>query len=417
MKSGFLALGVSDDVCSRLRVKNIIDPTPIQAGAIPLGMQGKDLIGLAQTGTGKTLAFGLPITERLATGQVALILAPTRELAHQIAETLDLLGLRRVLVVGGESMHMQVKQLRKPHEVVIATPGRLMDHMQQRTYKLNRISIVVLDEADRMLDMGFAPAIEKIIAACPKKRQTLLFSATMPPEIESLANKFLTNPERVEVVPPGTASDLVDQELIVLPHEEKFPELCRILRRTEGTVLVFTRTRHGARKLAKRLRTDEGETAAEIHADRTLAQRREALGGFKSGKYRVLVATDVASRGIDVKDISLVVNFDIPEVAEDYIHRIGRTGRAGARGKAITLAIPAQRKLVRAIEKLVGDALVLGKPSKETAKVMKAIAKKEPERPGKERFYKGTKSQLSHSVHHKDKVKKAAKRKRKARRK
>lgn len=356
VSSGFVALGVHKNLAWRLEQHGIIIPTPIQAGSIPFALEGRDVIGLAQTGTGKTLAFGIPMSLMLNRGEVGLVLAPTRELAQQIAESLVILDVRSVLVVGGAPMGRQVKELRMPHDVVVATPGRLMDHMRQRTYRLNRIRIAVLDEADRMLDMGFAPDIEEILAACPEERQTMLFSATMPSSIEDLSGKFLRSPERIEVAPQGSASELVDQELVYVRHEAKFEALNDGLSKAEGTVLVFTRTRHGARKLALGLR-EWGHTAAEIHADRTLAQRREALGGFKNGRYRILVATDIAARGIDVKDISLVVNFDVPEHAEDYVHRIGRTGRAGAKGRSVTLALPNQKRLIRNIERVMGDRI------------------------------------------------------------
>lgn len=358
-ETGFLALGVSENFVNRLQRQSIVEPTPIQAGAIPLALAGHDVIGLAQTGTGKTLAFGLPMVERLERGEVGLVLAPTRELAQQIAESLEILGIRSVLVVGGANMSRQVGELRRPHDVVVATPGRLMDHLRQGTFTLRRIRITVLDEADRMLDMGFAPDIRLILSQCPTPRQTLLFSATMPRGIEDLAMEFLDSPQRVEVAPQGTASELVSQELVYLRHEEKFDKLTEILDEAPGTFLVFSRTRHGARKLSKALR-EEGHKSAEIHSDRTLAQRREALSGFKDGRYRVLVATDIAARGIDVKDISVVVNFDVPEHSEDYIHRIGRTGRAGAKGRAITLALPGQKRLIRNIERLMGEEMLVG---------------------------------------------------------
>ncbi|MFM9874005.1 MAG: DEAD/DEAH box helicase [Fimbriimonadaceae bacterium] len=358
-ETGFLALGVSENFVNRLQRQSIVEPTPIQAGAIPLALAGHDVIGLAQTGTGKTLAFGLPMAERLERGEVGLVLAPTRELAQQIAESLEILGIRSVLVVGGANMGRQIGELRRPHDVVVATPGRLMDHLRQGTFNLRRIRITVLDEADRMLDMGFAPDIRLILSQCPTPRQTLLFSATMPRGIEDLAMEFLDSPQRVEVAPQGTASELVSQELVYLRHEEKFDKLNEILEEAPGTFLVFSRTRHGARKLSKALR-EEGHKSAEIHSDRTLAQRREALGGFKDGRYRVLVATDIAARGIDVKDISVVVNFDVPEHSEDYIHRIGRTGRAGSKGRAITLALPGQKRLIRNIERLMGEEMLVG---------------------------------------------------------
>lgn len=356
LKSGFSALGVSSGRVEVLSRQKIVEPTPIQEQAIPVALTGRDVMGLAQTGTGKTLAFGLPIAENLRRGESALVLAPTRELAYQICETLDLLGLRMVVVVGGESMGKQVGALRRPYDVIVATPGRLMDHMQQRTVRFDRVRTVVLDEADRMLDMGFAPAIEKILAVCPKERQTLLFSATMPASIEKLAGRYLNRPVKVEVSRAWTANEMVDQRVLYVEHEAKRAELGRLLSVDSGTVLVFTRTKHGARKLTKALRED-GVKAAEIHANRTLAQRREALEGFKDGRYRVLVATDIAARGIDVKEISMVVNFDVPEHSEDYVHRIGRTGRAGSTGYAVTLALPGQKRLIAAIEKLMGEKI------------------------------------------------------------
>ena len=351
--SGFARLNVPSYLCDLLASKDIVTPTPIQAGAIPVAMDGRDLIGVAQTGTGKTLAFGLPMVTRLKFPQVGLVLAPTRELAQQIAESLGALQVPCALVVGGASMSKQVSDLRRKPQVIVATPGRLIDHMQQKTVSLRDVSIAVLDEGDRMLDMGFAPAIRQILAALPEKRQTLLFSATMPTEIEALAQEFLTDPERIEVAPSGTAAELVEQEVVFMFFGEKHETLETVLRESQGSTLVFVRTRHGARKLAKSLR-DRGHTASEIHSDRTLAQRRQALAGFKDGSFRILVATDVAARGIDVKEISLVVNFDVPEQCEDYVHRIGRTGRAGAEGKAVTFALKAQAQSIRTIQRIMG---------------------------------------------------------------
>ncbi|MBS1713072.1 MAG: DEAD/DEAH box helicase [Armatimonadetes bacterium] len=354
--SGFAPLCVTPDLCQSLKRHGIVEPTPIQGKAIPVAMSGADLVGIAQTGTGKTLAFGLPMVQLLKPGQVGLVLAPTRELAQQIAETFHKLHVPCVLVIGGASMGKQVQQLRREHRVIVATPGRLQDHLNQKTVRLDRVSIVVLDEADRMLDMGFAPAIKKILDTVPKRRQTLMFSATMPKEIADLADAYLYRPVRIDVAPAGTPSELVRQELFYVQHEGKQPLLHSLLDENRGSVLVFARTRHGARKLAKSIR-NQGHSAAEIHSDRTLAQRREALQGFKDGEYRILVATDIAARGIDVKDIGLVINFDVPEKADDYVHRIGRTGRAGSRGKAITIALPDQSKDVRDIERLTGKEL------------------------------------------------------------
>ncbi|MDK3157715.1 DEAD/DEAH box helicase [Kamptonema cortianum] len=385
---GFESLGLPKAVCQYLAKRDIVVPTPIQEQSIPVGLTGSDLIGIAQTGTGKTLAFGLCLLERLLPHQNGLVLAPTRELAHQIAETFTWLGARCVLVVGGESMKRQIAELRGRHDVVVATPGRLIDHLQQKTYKLDRIGVAVLDEADRMLDMGFAPAIRTILGQCPSDRQTLMFSATMEPEVEKLAQDFLRNPSKVEVARAGTSSELVDQQLIFVPFAEKRDILRRLLYEEKGTMLVFSRTRHGARKLAKSIR-DEGHSSAEIHSDRTLAQRREALAGFKSGKYRILVATDIAARGIDVKEISMVVNFDVPEQADDYVHRIGRTGRAGSRGKAVTIAIPEQSRLVRAIEKLMDAPIEISEWSTAGYKGGAGAAKRNSARPGKSRFHRG----------------------------
>lgn len=357
----FGELGLSDRLATVLQREGFHQPTPIQHAAIPSGLGGRDVVGIAQTGTGKTLAFGLPMLERVLEKGFGLVLAPTRELAIQIDETLRRigasLGLRTAVLIGGAPMGRQISSLRARPHVIIATPGRLQDHLMQRTIRLDGASVAVLDEADRMLDMGFLPAIRKIMAAVPKERQTMLFSATMPKEISELANEFLSDPIRVEVAPAGTAAELIDQELHLVPHVEKLDFLRDLLADSTGTVLVFARTRHGARKVAKQVRT-MGHTAAELHSDRTLAQRRDALEGFKKGAYRVLVATDIAARGIDVKQISLVVNFDLPDQPEDYVHRIGRTGRAGETGRAVTIATPEQVSEVRRIERLIGRRLL-----------------------------------------------------------
>lgn len=359
--SSFDGLGLSDRVAAAVRREGFVTPTPIQNAAIPAGLSGRDVIGIAQTGTGKTLAFGLPMMETVLERGAALVLAPTRELALQIDETLrkvgHSLGLRTAVLIGGAPMGRQVSQLKGRPHVIVATPGRLLDHMQQRTIRLDQMTVVVLDEADRMLDMGFLPGIRKIMAAVARERQTMLFSATMPTEIMKLVDEFLANPVRVEIAPAGTTAERVDQELHLVPHLEKLDFLRDLLAESKGTVLVFARTRHGARKVAKQVRL-MGHTAAELHSDRTLAQRRTALEGFKSGEYRVLVATDIAARGIDVKQISLVINFDLPDQPEDYVHRIGRTGRAGEAGRAVTIATPEQVSEVRRIERLIGRHLL-----------------------------------------------------------
>lgn len=350
--SGFGALHLSPSALQNLKALGIHTPTPIQEQSIPVALEGLDLFGIAQTGTGKTLAFALPIFEHLEPGKQALILAPTRELAEQIEDTFRKLEFRTALLIGGAAMDRQVGWLRKKPPVLIATPGRLIDHLERRSLSLKNISVVVLDEADRMLDIGFAPAIRRILEQCPEERQTMLFSATLSDEVENIALRHMKNPVRIEIARQGTTAENVEQQLVVCEHESKHDILKELMYEEKGSMLVFTRTRHGARKIAKFTR-DLGHYAVEIHSDRTLGQRREALEGFKSGRYRIMVATDVAARGIDVKDISMVINFDVPEHAEDYVHRIGRTGRAGASGKAVTFVIPQQWKEVRDIEKLI----------------------------------------------------------------
>ncbi len=350
-------LGIAPKLLQILASKKFINPTPIQHQCIPHAIAGKDVVGIAQTGTGKTLAFGVPMLQRLAEekGQ-ALILIPTRELAIQVDETLHKigasLGLKTAIIIGGASANLQVRDIKRNPHVIIATPGRLMDHMEQKAISLDRISIVVLDEADRMFDIGFFPAIKRILGKCPQQRQTLMFSATMPPQIASLASQFMHLPLRIEVAPQGTTVAGVEQEVFVLDKQAKLPLLEKILTENPGTVLVFTRTKYGAKKIT-RVVSAMGHTAAEIHSNRSLAQRKDAMAGFKSGTYRVLIATDIAARGIDVTGISLVVNFDLPQNAEDYVHRIGRTARAGATGKAISFATPDQRGDIRQIERLI----------------------------------------------------------------
>lgn len=358
----FNGLGIAPALLDILTRARFTIPTPIQSQAIPQAIEGKDVVGIAQTGTGKTLAFAIPILQRLQrTRGRALIVAPTRELAMQIDEEIQKIGrafgVRTAVLIGGASMYQQIQKLKQNPRIIVATPGRLMDHMNQRTVHLQNVEIMVLDEADRMFDMGFAPAIKKIFSAIPPKenRQTLLFSATMPPEIMRLAAEYMRMPVRVEVAQQGTAAENVAQEIIFIKKEDKLKLLSKILSETNGAVLVFSRTKHGATKMTRNLRAQF--PVAEIHSDRSLAQRREALDGFKKGKYRVLIATDIAARGIDVKGIELVLNYDLPDSSEDYVHRIGRTGRAGQKGRAISFATPDQRGDVRAIERLIRMSL------------------------------------------------------------
>ncbi len=365
--ASFYGLGIAPALLEILERLKFTTPTPIQANAIPAAIEGKDIVGIAQTGTGKTLAFGIPMIQRLSQlKRQGLVVLPTRELALQVEEVLrkvgQTIGLRTAVLIGGASMYPQLQALsRKPH-IIIATPGRLLDHMNQRSVRLDGVGILVLDEADRMLDMGFAPQIKKILNALPgpENRQTLVFSATMPPEIMKIAAAHMKLPVRVEIAPAGTTADRVTQELFIVQKDLKVSLLQKLLETYKGATLVFTRTKHEAKKVTRYLRA-AGINAAEIHSNRSLAQRREALEGFKSGRYRVLVATDIASRGIDVVGIELVVNFDLPSTSDDYVHRIGRTARAGALGHAISFAMPNQQNDIRQIERLIRKSLPISK--------------------------------------------------------
>jgi len=360
-ENSFHQLGIAPAIIATLDRLKFTTPTPIQRQAIPQGIEGKDIMGIAQTGTGKTLAFGIPMIQRLSQlkGR-GLVIVPTRELAIQVNENLmkvcSLLKMKTAVLIGGDSMGRQVQALRFNPRIIIATPGRLIDHMQQKTLKLDDAEIVVLDEADRMLDMGFTPQINEVMSKVSKNRQTMLFSATMAHEVMTIAKNYMKLPTQIEIAPEGTAAANITQELFIVRRELKDELLTSLLNKFTGPILIFSRTKFGAAKLTKRLRMDRF-TAAEIHSDRSLGQRREALEGFKTGKYRVLVATDIAARGIDVKGISLVVNYDLPDDPSNYIHRIGRTGRAGHAGHAISLATPDQRGDVLGIERLMKIAL------------------------------------------------------------
>jgi ATP-dependent RNA helicase RhlE len=357
----FSSMGINPKILKILEKQKISRPTPIQHQAIPSGLKGKDLIGVAQTGTGKTFAFGIPMLQQLSSGKKrGLIVLPTRELAYQVEEALrpfaSALGIRMAVFVGGASMQLQRRDIKRNPRILIATPGRLNDHLERKTVSLKEVELLVLDEADRMLDMGFKPQINKILSHIPRERQTLLFSATMPQDIVKLATAQMNLPLRIEVAPAGTAAAKVEQELIIVRQHDKQKLLISLLKEFKGQVLVFSRTKHGAKKITHAL-NEEDLRAAEIHSNRSLAQRRKALEGFKRGKYSVLVATDIASRGIDVTDIGLVVNYDLPEDPSDYVHRIGRTGRAEREGLAISFATPTQARNIRDIEKLIRTSL------------------------------------------------------------
>ncbi|HCQ65636.1 MAG TPA: DEAD/DEAH box helicase [Rhodobacteraceae bacterium] len=364
--SEFDKLGLAPQLTRELAHAGFSTPTPIQTKSIPLGLAGHDILGLAQTGTGKTLAFGLPMLHRLmdtpgkpAPKSVkALILAPTRELVNQIAESLRPMAkatpLKVATVVGGQSINRQIKTLAPGVDILVATPGRLIDLMERGDVRLSTVQFLVLDEADHMLDMGFIHALRKIAPRLGTPRQTMLFSATMPKQMEELSRSYLKDPRRVEVAPPGKTADKVEQSVHFLEKAEKPKRLREILSADrDALTLVFSRTKHGAEKMKRQLVAD-GYNAESIHGNRSQGQRDRAIKAFREGTVTVLVATDVAARGIDIPGVANVVNYDLPNVAEAYVHRIGRTARAGRDGVAISFCSPDERPLLKDIEKLVG---------------------------------------------------------------
>ncbi len=368
----FSMFGLRPVLMSVLEEQGFGTPTPIQARAIPMIMQGNDLLGLAQTGTGKTLAFGLPVMHALlGAGRPApkttqaLILAPTRELVNQIAETLNGFARKTPLkvqrVVGGAGLGPQIQKLAKGCDILVATPGRLLDLLDRRALTLDATHMLVLDEADQMLDLGFIHALRRIASLLPKQRQTLMFSATMSKQMNEIADAYLERPERIQVSPTGRPADKIDQAVHFVPQGDKARLLEGYLKdHPEDLALVFSRTKHGAEKLMKLL-TGWGIAAGSIHGNKSQGQRERTLQSFRDGKIKVLVATDVAARGIDIPDMRHVYNFELPEVPENYIHRIGRTARAGASGRAIAFCAPAEMGDLRAIERLMKrDLAVVG---------------------------------------------------------
>ncbi|MBL7814685.1 MAG: DEAD/DEAH box helicase [Saprospiraceae bacterium] len=363
----FSKLNIIEPILKALRTEGYEKPTPIQEQAIPIILNKKDLLGCAQTGTGKTAAFAIPTLQLLAAEKnpdpraprkvKALVLTPTRELAIQIHESFTAYGkhtgLRHVVIFGGVSQSGQVEQLRRGTDIVIATPGRLMDLFNQRLISFQDISLLILDEADRMLDMGFIMDVRRIVAKLPTQRQTLFFSATMPPEIMKLANTILQNPEKVEVTPPSTTVEKIEQSVFFVEKVDKQALLRHLLRNSEAeTALVFTRTKHGADRVAKFLNQSR-ITAEAIHGNKSQNARQRALNNFKAKQTRVLVATDIAARGIDVDDLTLVINFELPNIPETYVHRIGRTGRAGASGVALSFCDIEEKDYLRDINRLI----------------------------------------------------------------
>ena len=365
----FLDLGLTTDLSKTVHAAGYSQPTPIQAKAIPTVLTGRDVLGCAQTGTGKTAAFALPILQHLAARPPrskrrpvrALILAPTRELAAQIGDNVERYAtgtpLRHLVIFGGVGKHPQIGALRRGVDVLIATPGRLLDLMSEGAVSLDAVEHMVLDEADRMLDMGFLPDVRRILAKLPAKRQTLLFSATLPKEIEKLARQFLSDPERIAVDPVSSTCEPIEQSVYMIDQKLKTALLIHLLQ--DGSIdraLIFTRTKHGANRLAQKL-TRSGISASAIHGNKSQSAREKTLLGLRSGEIRVVVATDLASRGLDVKGLSHVVNYDLPNEPETYVHRVGRTGRAGESGIAVALCSPAEQPYLRDIERLIGKKL------------------------------------------------------------
>jgi ATP-dependent RNA helicase RhlE len=361
----FDTLGLAPEIVRAVKAQNYETPTPIQAKAIPVILEGKDLIGCAQTGTGKTAGFTLPILQRLMTGKSpslrVLVLVPTRELAAQVSDSIKTYGrflrLRTAVVYGGVGYAPQIQALRNGIDILVATPGRLLDHMRQGLVRYNALEVLVIDEADRMLDMGFLPDVRTILKALPTKRQTLFFSATMPPEVQRLAGEILKQPTVIEIDRQGTPAKNVRQVVYPIDTARKRDLLVHLIEKEQmGQVLVFTRTKHRADHLAGQLERT-GKRVAAIHGNKSQAARTKALEAFRRGSIQVLVATNLAARGLDVKGISHVVNYELPEVPEDYIHRIGRTARAEAVGDAISLVAPHEREQLRDIERLLGEKI------------------------------------------------------------
>jgi ATP-dependent RNA helicase RhlE len=368
--TAFSTLGVAEPILRILAAENYREPTPIQTAAIPLVLAGRDVLGIAQTGTGKTAAFGVPLLQRLSSASLpsgrgvrALILAPTRELAIQIHDSLRVYGrdlrLRVGVVVGGVSQTRQVETLRRGVDVLVATPGRLLDLIGQKHIHLGQVTMLVIDEADRMFDMGFIRDVRRIVSCLPRERQSLLFSATMPLEVAHLVSEILDNPARVEISPADVTTDRIDQRVHFVAAQDKRSLLLELLQdQAMKRVIVFTRTKHGADKVSQALGR-AGHRSDAIHGNKSQGARQRALEDFRKGRSRILVATDIAARGIDIDDVSHVINLDIPDVAETYVHRIGRTARAGSGGVAIALCDASEQSSLRAIERLMKRSLAV----------------------------------------------------------
>ena len=355
----FNDLPIENKLKNSIKFADFKTPTPIQSKSIPISLTGKDILGTAQTGTGKTLAFTIPMINRLIVNKnaMALIICPTRELASQVMQTVLKLNVREIgignaLLIGGESMQKQLKKLKKRARIIVGTPGRINDHLKRQSLDLSKVSYLVLDETDRMLDMGFTPQIELILKFIPKEHQTLLFSATLPNNILRISEKYLNNPERIAVGSLSTPIAKIKQETFQISQDKKYHELINQLVERNGSILVFVKTKHGADKIVKRLKYD-GHSADAIHGNLRQSKRDRVINGFRNGKSRILIATDVAARGLDIPLIQHVINYDLPQVPEDYIHRIGRTGRAGKEGCALTFLTPNDRSMWNSISRLI----------------------------------------------------------------
>ena len=401
----FSELPISNKLKNSIKFADFKTPTPIQSKSIPISLTGKDILGTAQTGTGKTLAFTIPMINKLILDKnaMALIVCPTRELASQVMQTVLKLNVREIgigsaLLIGGESMQKQLKKLKKRARIIVGTPGRINDHLKRQSLDLSKVSYLVLDETDRMLDMGFTPQIELILKFIPKNHQTLLFSATLPNNILKISEKYLKNPERIAVGSLSSPIEKIKQETFQVSQDKKYHELINQLVERSGSILVFVKTKHGADKIVKRLKYD-GHSADAIHGNLRQSKRDRVISGFRNGKSRILVATDVAARGLDIPLIQHVINYDLPQVPEDYIHRIGRTGRAGKEGSALTFLTPNDRSMWNSISRLIDPNYKLlqnvNKKSFKGKKRPKSSFNKDGKFKNKKKFFKKNDSRKS----------------------
>ena len=409
----FNDLPIENKLKNSIKFADFRTATPIQSKSIPISLTGKDILGTAQTGTGKTLAFTIPMINKLILDKnaMALIICPTRELASQVMQTVLKLNVREIgignaLLIGGESMQKQLKKLKKRARIIVGTPGRINDHLKRQSLNLTKVSYLVLDETDRMLDMGFTPQIELILKFIPKKHQTLLFSATLPNNILKISEKYLDKPERIAVGSLSTPIEKIKQETFQVNQDKKYHELINQLIERNGSILVFVKTKHGADKIVKRLKYD-GHSADAIHGNLRQSKRDRVISGFRNGKSRILIATDVAARGLDIPLIQHVINYDLPQVPEDYIHRIGRTGRAGKEGSALTFLTSNDRSMWNSISRLIDPNF---KPTHNGPKRIfkgkkgsKTSFNKQKKFKNKKKFFK---KESSRKLHFKDKKKK-----------